>query len=288
MTNSPPTSFGTVAIVGVGLIGGSLAAALKRRGLATKILGVGRSRQKLQGAIDKGLLDEATESLKDAGEADLIVFCTPVERIAGGVREVASHCRKGTLITDAGSVKGTICRELTIGLPTEVTFIGSHPIAGSEKQGYEAALEDLFENKTCVVTPTDVTPRGELQRLIRFWEGVGSKVVELTPEKHDEILAATSHLPHLLAAALAATLQPDQEDFVGSGFRDTTRIAAGDAGLWQEILLSNVPALVKAANEFDALWKAFLHAVQAGEREKLMELLKVAEIKREQLNQKQT
>lgn len=285
MTNSSPASFGTVAIVGVGLIGGSLAAALKRRGVAKRILGVGRSRAKLQGAIDQGLIDDASQELKAAGEADLIVFCTPVERIVAGVNEVAPHCRQGTLITDAGSVKGSMCRKLAQGLPAGVSFIGSHPIAGSEKQGYEAAKADLFEQRTCVVTPVDGTPDSELQRLIRFWEGIGSRVVQLSPEEHDEILATTSHLPHLLASTLAATLEPGEEGFVGSGFRDTTRIAAGDAELWQGILLSNREAVLAAARVFDKKWKEFLQAVELGDRKRLTELLSEAQRIREKLNQ---
>lgn len=277
--------FDSVAIVGVGLIGGSLAAALRRRGIAKSVIGVGRSRPKLQGAIDSGLLDDATDSLADAGKADLILFCTPVERIVAGVREVAPYCRTGTLISDAGSVKGTICRQLESGLPLGITFIGSHPIAGSEKQGYAAAIPDLFEQKTCVVTPTEGTPAEKLQRLVDFWQAIGSNVIELAPEKHDEILAATSHLPHLLASALAATLQADRTQFIGSGFRDTTRIAAGDADLWQGILLQNGPALLVAIRQFDALWKQFVQALEQGDQARLTDLLAAAQHKREQLPQ---
>lgn len=283
MTNSSPTSFGTVAIVGVGLIGGSLAAALKHRGMTDRVIGIGRNRAKLQGAIDRGLLDEAFDSLPQAGQADLILFCTPVERIVAGVREVAPHCRPGTLITDAGSVKGAICRELATGLPEGVTFIGSHPIAGSEKQGYEAAKADLFDRKTCVVTPTERTPAQQLPRLLAFWEGIGSVVCTLSPESHDEILARTSHLPHLIASTLAATLEASHAPFTGSGFRDTTRIAAGDAELWQGILLQNREALLAAAHDFETHWKQFLQALETNDPAELTKLLSAAQHKREQL-----
>lgn len=283
MINSPPASFGTVAIVGVGLIGGSLAAALKTAGVR-KVLGVGRNPTRLRGALDLGLIDSFTDSLAEGARADLIVFCTPVNRIVSGIREIAPHCSPGTLVTDAGSVKANICRALTKGLPSGVNFIGSHPIAGSEKQGYEAARSDLFHGKTCVVTPTEQSIPTALERTKLFWESVGCRVVELSPERHDEILARTSHLPHLLASALAAALPSEERQFTGSGFRDTTRIAAGDAELWQAILSENAPALLSAARDFEEIWKQLLQTLETGNHRRLGELLKLGQTNREGLN----
>lgn len=272
-----------VSIVGVGLIGGSIAGALKERGLARVVTGIGRDKVRLRGAFEQGLVDIVTDSAEEGADADVIVFCTPVERIVAGVREIARYCRPGTIITDAGSVKGTICRELSEGLPKGVSFIGAHPIAGSEKQGYESARSDLFENKVCVVTPQDGCRENELERLKGFWRGIGCQVLTLSPDVHDEILARTSHLPHLVAAALAGTLEPKCTPFVGSGFRDTTRIAAGDSKLWQGILLENSESVLAAARNFDEVWKQMLAALEKKERAKLTELLDDAQRKREGL-----
>jgi prephenate dehydrogenase len=169
----------------------------------------------------------------------LVVVCTPVDRIAADVRALAAHARPGTLLTDAGSSKREICSELASGLPEGVIYIGSHPLAGSEKQGFEHAVGGLFHHRVCVITPGDTTPRPEYERLRRFWEYLGSTTIEMSADEHDRALAQTSHVPHLAAAAVALTLADANRQFVAGGFRDTTRIAAGDPELWAAILLSN-------------------------------------------------
>ena len=158
--------FGTIAIVGVGLIGGSIALAAKTRGAAQSVIGVGRDAHRLDQARRRGIIDEGLVDLAAAvRRADLIVFCTPVDRIVAGVREAATACREGALITDAGSVKGCISRELASGLPGWVEFVGSHPLAGSEQQGFEHADPRLFENRVCVVTPLETSPRPAVERI---------------------------------------------------------------------------------------------------------------------------
>ncbi|MDB5384951.1 MAG: prephenate dehydrogenase, partial [Planctomycetaceae bacterium] len=228
--------FPTITIVGVGLIGGSLAAAIRQRRLARRVIGVGRNLEKLQGAIERGLLDQATSDLVTAArESDFVIFCTPVDRIVAGVREVAAACRCNTLITDAGSTKGEICDELAFGLPPGVEFIGSHPLAGSEKSGYEFSDPNLFSNRVCVLTPVERTSVGGLKRLSEFWSQLGSRLMTMSPRDHDRAVAETSHFPHLAASALAATLSPEHVNLAARGFRDTTRIAGGDADLWTSI-----------------------------------------------------
>ena len=161
----------TIAIIGVGLIGGSIAAALKKRGFAGRIIGVGRNASRLENAKAAGLIDAcSTDPAEAAGQSDLIVFCTPVNLIVEGVRDISATCRPGTLITDAGSTKGNLCRELSSEFAEVVTFIGSHPLAGSEKQGCEEADPDLFQNRVCVVTPNDTTAADQISRLNAFWE----------------------------------------------------------------------------------------------------------------------
>lgn len=231
----------TVVIVGVGLIGGSLAAALRQRRLAQTVVGVGREVSRLESARRAGLIDRCSTNLADAAaDADVIVFCTPVDRVAAGVREAVAHARPMTLLTDAGSVKQPICDALK-DVPN---FIGSHPIAGSHRQGFEAADPNLFDNRTCVLTPLSSAAATQVARVERLWQGVGMRTVTMSPSDHDQALAMTSHLPHVVAAALAATLTEANQPLTGSGFRDTTRIAAGDPDLWTGILLQNAQHVI--------------------------------------------
>lgn len=275
----------TVAIIGVGLIGGSIAAALKKRRRAERVFGVGRTLSRLEKARAAGLIDAGTSEVGEAvPDADLVVVCTPVDRIADDVRAAAAYCRPGTLLTDAGSVKGAICRALAGGLPDGVTFIGSHPLAGSEQQGFEHADAGLFEGRLCVITPEGKASTADRERLTAFWEGLGMNVVETSPDEHDRALAATSHLPHVAAAALAALLAEDNGAFASTGFRDTTRIAAGDPNLWTPILLSNREAVLQCLGEFQNLLAEFRDALEKEDTTALKNLLEVAKRNRDVLS----
>jgi prephenate dehydrogenase len=276
--------FSTVAIAGVGLIGGSLAAALKIRKLVRTVVGVGRDSSRLAEAKSRGLIDDATTDLAGAAAvADLLVFCTPVDRIVAGVRAAAAGCRPGTLITDAGSVKGTICRCLAEGLPAGVEFVGSHPLAGSERQGFEHADADLFANRVCVLTPTETTSRRAGERIRRLWEAIGSSVVEMSPEAHDRAVAETSHLPHVIAAALAAVLAPENAALAATGFRDTTRIASGDPELWRAILLNNADGVLDGLRKYEESLASFRNALEDRNGPRLKELLAEARSRRNSL-----
>lgn len=280
--------FNTIAIVGVGLIGGSIAAAVRKRGRSERIISVGRNSDRLKQAREADLIDTWTTDVAEAAsEADLMIFSTPVNMIAAGIKSAASHCSSGTLITDAGSVKGSICRDLSGQLPQGVTFIGSHPLAGSEKSGFEHADADLFEGRVCVVTPDDSTPRDQLQRLTNFWQSLGLTVVEMTPQDHDRALAATSHLPHVVATALALGLSDSNRKFSASGFADTTRIAAGDPDLWTAILLANADALLPSLDSYTHLLGEFRSAIAEGDVGALKKLLQVAKTNRDALDQAQ-
>ena len=232
----PPTdrfTAGTLGVVGVGLIGGSIAAAAKRRGVAGHVVGFGRDAGRLAAARDAGLLDDFSTRAAHAGAVDLLVVCTPVGRIAADVRRFLPHLSADAAVTDAGSVKGPICEALR----EQPRFVGSHPLAGSEKAGWEHADADLFAGRTVVVCPDGWR---ESQRRVRaFWEALGARVVELGPEEHDARLARTSHLPHALAAALCLAADPGDSLLTSTGFADTTRVAAGDAGLWADIFHAN-------------------------------------------------
>jgi cyclohexadieny/prephenate dehydrogenase len=229
-----------LGIVGVGLIGGSIGLAARRSGQFGKILGAGRDSANLERARIHGCVDEGTTELSALGrQADLIVFCTPVDQIAGQILYIADQCKPGTLITDAGSAKAQIVSQVDNNLPARADFIGSHPLAGSEKRGAEHARADLFDNRLTIVTPTPRTSPNAERRATEFWQQLGSRVTSLAPAKHDQALALTSHLPHLLASALAAILPEEWQELTANGFRDTTRIAAGDPALWTPIFCQN-------------------------------------------------
>jgi len=242
----------TLTIVGVGLIGGSIGLAAKRRGVAVRVLGVGRQQTSLQRALEVGAIDEGLLDIHDAvSKADVAVFCTPVDRIPEQIAGAGPYCKPGALLTDAGSTKAHIVRCVEAALPDGVYYVGSHPLAGSEKRGCDFADADLFQDRLTVVTQTDQTDVNALERTKSFWNALGSRVRVLDPEDHDEAVALTSHLPHVVAAALAGSLPSELQDFAASGFRDTTRIAAGDPELWTAILAQNRDAVLRQLQVFD-------------------------------------
>jgi prephenate dehydrogenase len=265
---------GTLTIVGVGLIGGSIGLAARRRGLAERILGVSRQPATLDRARHLGAIDEACADLADAvGQAEIAVFCTPVTLIAEQVLAAAPRCAAGTLLTDAGSTKGAIVEAIDGRLPHGVAFVGSHPVAGSEKRGPDHADADLFQDRVTVVTPTPASDPAAVARTIAFWRALGSRVICMDPKQHDRALAVTSHLPHLLASALAGTLPPDLHALTANGFRDTTRIAAGDPGLWTGILMQNRAALLDALGKLLNQVGEFQKALTQGDQDAIADLL---------------
>ncbi len=276
------TGVGTLAVVGVGLIGGSIAAAARRFGAARRIIGVGRSAARLDAAVAAGLIDLGTTDLATAArEADLMVFCTPVSEIAAQVQQAAAALKAGALMTDAGSVKGTLCAELA-GVRA---FVGAHPIAGKERSGFEHADAELFVDRLCVLTPLPRHTMEQRTRLQHFWETLGMRTATMTPDDHDAVLARTSHVPHVVAAAVAAALPPSDRPYTGTGFRSTTRIAAGPADLWVGILAENAPAVVAALAEVQAKLAEFAAALQPPQPATLKMLLEAAKTTRESLEE---
>lgn len=270
-------SFETVAVCGVGLIGGSIAAAVKERGVARTVIGLGRNPARLKAAAAAGLIDRGETDPAGVAEADLIVVCTPVDRIAADAVSLAAHAQPGALLTDAGSVKGSICGAVTGKLPKGVEFVGSHPLAGSEKAGFEHADAGLFDGRVCIVTPADANTGDGLSRVRSFWESLGMSVVEMSPSRHDEILALTSHLPHAVAAVLASLLTEDAAEFAASGFRDTTRIAAGDPALWAAIFGANREPVLGQIDRYVQQLGELREAIAAGDLERMTLLLREAQ-----------
>jgi prephenate dehydrogenase len=275
---------GTLTIVGVGLIGGSIGLAAKRRQLAKRIVGVGRRQEPLQYAKKRGILDSYALDLGQAvADAEVVVFCTPVPLIAPQALAAASHCPNGCLLTDAGSTKAAIVEALEEQVPSGVNFVGGHPLAGSEKQGPEHADAELFRDRLAIVTQTPHTNRAALEKTTEFWQALGSRVRIMGPEEHDRALAFTSHLPHVAAAALASMLPTGLHAVTASGFRDTTRIAAGDPALWTGILESNRQAVLEAIQQLEAQLARFRHALETQDQQRLTELLAQAKRVRDAL-----
>jgi prephenate dehydrogenase len=265
----------TLTIVGVGLIGGSIALAAKRRGLAGRVVGSGKNQTELERALAVGVIDECSMNSAEAvGRADVAVFCMPVDQIADQVLAAAQACSAKTLLTDTGSTKSVIVKQVEAGLPDGITFVGSHPLAGSEKRGVDFADAELLVGRVTIVTRTPRTAPSALERTIQFWEALGSRTRVMDPEEHDRTLALTSHLPHLVASALAGILPVALQELTATGFRDTTRIAAGDPSLWSAVFRQNQPELLSSLRLFERRLQKFRAALTGADGETLDALLK--------------
>lgn len=253
--------FDTITIIGVGLLGGSLGLALKRRGLSRRILGVGRRPESLDAARSLGTVDETFLDLEPAvREAGLVVVCTPAAGVTPCLDRIRDCLSPGAVVTDVASTKALICAHVRrTNWPRPLRFIGSHPMAGSEKFGPEHADPNLYEGAvTFVERAPDQAPDAR-DTVVALWQGVGSTVVDIDPAEHDDRVARTSHVPHIAAAALAQLAAGDEMGpFVGNGFRDTTRIAEGRPEIWRDICQTNAPAILEGLDQLES----YLHQVR--------------------------
>lgn len=277
-----PAPFQKLAVVGLGLLGGSVAAAAKERGLARQIVGAARRRGPLERALEAGIVD-AIASPEDAViGADFVVLGTPVGSMSAVLADVAAGLEPGCIVTDVGSVKGAVIDVLPGLLPEGVEFVGSHPMAGSHLRGPENARSDLFEGATCVVTSRGTEDSAATLRVESFWRSLGARVTRRTPTAHDAEVAWVSHLPHLLSFAFAESLcsaPADVGELAGSGFRDFTRIAQSDAELWGEILSLNSKALSGPLNHFSESLAKLARMLEEGDGESLEQLLNQARMR---------
>lgn len=243
-----PISDGRIlAIIGVGLIGGSVALAARKRGLFAEIRGTTRRASTRKAALELGVIDRAYETAGEAADgADMVVVATSVADIPRFCLECAAVAAEGAIITDVGSVKGAIERAVSPDLPSGRHFIGSHPLAGSERTGVVNATAELLAGATCIVAPGENADRGAVDELLSFWRALGVNAVLMSPDEHDCVLAGVSHVPHLAAAALLTAIPDEALPFGASGLRDATRIAAGDAALWRDIVQANQHEVLKA------------------------------------------
>jgi cyclohexadieny/prephenate dehydrogenase len=283
--------FARMTVAGVGLIGGSLAAAARRAGLVGAVVGFGRSAANLALARERDLVDRTTDDpAVAAAGAELIVLAAPVGALGALAERLRPHAAPGTLLTDVGSVKGALVAALEAAWQGRGPVVGAHPLAGSEAAGAGAARADLFVGRRCILTPTERTDPTALARVRALWAGVGARVEEMAPAAHDALLARTSHLPHLLAYALvtaAAGAAVDGRavlDYAAAGFLDTTRIAGSRGELWRDILLANAPALADALAEFRAALAHLERLVAEGAAGPLLAALEAAAAARRALD----
>ena len=250
--------FERVSIIGVGLLGGSLAKVLRKLSLAKSIVGYGRNKANLNEAKNLNIIDDVAPDIQSAAkDADLIVFCSPVQTIAQLAMEMSPHIKPGCLVTDVGSTKETLISEIEKFIPEGISFIGSHPIAGGEMSGSRLSSDTLFDGAHCIITPTDKTDPKALKRAIELWKTIGMQVSLMDAKEHDFIFGAVSHLPHVLIFALMNTLGDLKSEnydritsFSGAGLRDITRLAASEPAMWRDICVSNKDSILYFLDQF--------------------------------------
>ena len=280
--------FRKITIIGVGLLGGSIGLAVKRRKLARQAAGFVRRAASLKDCERAGAVDFATTDLLAAvWDADLVILCTPLAQMRSRVRKMLPALKRGAIVTDVGSVKVSVVRELeSLIQQSGAHFVGSHPMAGAEKTGVAAARVDLFANTVCIVTPTNKTNPAALKKVEQFWRAVGSRVLELKPELHDVLVSRSSHLPHVVAATLASHVlspaQPrHQAALCANGFRDTTRIASGSPEMWRDIVLANRNNLGRSLDAFIADLQKFRRLVKKGDATAITKFFETAKKRRD-------
>lgn len=277
--------FNRVAIIGVGLMGGSVGLAVKKRRLAKEVIGIFRRKSTLNKALKRGAVDKAVMSVKEGvADADLIILATPVGLIPSMAREAIKYAKKGAVITDVGSTKKWVVDKVEVQLARSgkaLFFVGSHPMAGSEHAGVEFARSDLLDGSPCIVTETAKTTAAALKKITGFWKALGAKVNVMSPAAHDKSVSLISHLPHIVAFGLAGAVPVRELKYAAEGFKDTTRVASSDPNLWSDIFLSNRKEIVKSAHSFERYYKKIIKAVAKGDYSETVRLLKKAKAVRD-------
>jgi prephenate dehydrogenase len=280
--------FRKITIIGVGLLGGSIGLAIRRRKLARQTAGFVRRNASLKDCEKAGAMDFATTDLPAAvWDADLVILCTPLAQMLPLVERMLPALKPGAIVTDVGSVKTGVVRELELLIAKAgAHFVGSHPMAGAEKTGVSAARADLFVNTVCVVTPTMKTNRAALKKVEQFWKTIGSRVLELSPETHDALVSRSSHLPHIIAATLASHVlnserPKHQAALCANGFRDTTRIASGSPEMWRDIALANRKNLAKSLDAFIADLQKFRRLLKKADAKAITIFFETAKLRRD-------
>jgi len=279
-----------LAIVGVGLIGGSLALALKEAGAVGHVVGVGRGLANLETALRLGVVDSFTQDLAEGvADADVVFLATPVLALGTVAEQAMPHLKPGAIITDGGSVKQAVIDAIEPHLRDDVHFVPGHPIAGTEDSGAEAAFATLYHDRRCILTPTERTAEEPLEVIRQMWQLVGSQVVIMEVDKHDRVLAAISHLPHMVAYALVNAVGAyDRYDenllaYSAGGFRDFTRIASSDPTMWRDIAQTNREALLEMMEQFETFFAELKEDVAVGSGERLFEFFRRSKQSRDEI-----
>ncbi|MRR53179.1 MAG: prephenate dehydrogenase/arogenate dehydrogenase family protein [Deltaproteobacteria bacterium] len=261
-----------MAVIGVGLIGGSLVRVLRQQGEVDEIVGIGRTEPNLQRAVELGVIDRYSQDpCQGVLGADLVFLATPVCSIAAVLEKIAPYLAPGCVVTDGGSVKESVVAACEPLMPAGTFFVGGHPIAGTEKSGVDASFATLFAGKRCIVTPTANTDESALRKILRMWELAGSEVIQMDAHKHDRIVAAISHLPHMVAYSLVNAVDGyDRFDesilkYSAGGFRDFTRIASSDPAMWRDISLMNGPAIMEMMDFFTDYFGQLRALIESGD-----------------------
>ena len=267
-----------LAIIGVGLIGGSLALALKEAGAVGEVIGCGRGKPNLEKAIELGVIDSySRDPLEAVKDADVVFLATPVKTFASITQRCLPGLKPGAIITDGGSVKGDVAKTIEPLLAKDIHFVPGHPIAGTENSGAEAAFASLYHGKRCILTPTENTDHRALELIKQMWIAAGSDVVQMSHEKHDKVLAAISHLPHMVAYSLVNAVgsydhyEENILEYSAGGFRDFTRIASSDPTMWRDIAETNREALLEMMEQFEVFFAELKADITSGNGDKLFE-----------------
>jgi cyclohexadieny/prephenate dehydrogenase len=273
----PP--FKRIALIGFGLIGGSIARAAREQGLAEEIITTARSAKTRARVSELGITDRVVDTNAEAVEdADLVILCIPVGACGPVAQEIAAHLKPGAIVSDVGSVKAAVVREMAPYLPAGVHFVPAHPVAGTEHSGPDSGFAELFINRWCILTPPEGTDAQAVEKLRAFWAAVGAKVEIMTPDHHDLVLAITSHLPHLIAYTIVGTAEElgqvtssEVMKFSAGGFRDFTRIASSDPIMWRDVFLANKEAVLEMLGTFNEDLSKLTRAMRRGDGEALFE-----------------
>lgn len=276
--------FGRAAIIGVGMIGASIARAMKKNSLAAEVAGSGRTMENLSLALESGYVDTISTNPSEAvSGADLVVLATGVDAFEGILADINVSLKPGALVVDVGSVKGSMVKRVQSMMPEGVEFVGCHPIAGNERAGAGASVEGLFEGAVCIITPIDSNTREALKRATALWEGMGSVVRTMDTEEHDVLLGLVSHFPHLAAYAMVNAIEDTKEGAValsGAGLKDTTRIAMSPSELWRDISMLNRDNIIPALSAYISGLEKIKGALEAGDASGLEKILALARKRR--------
>jgi len=277
--SKPEPLFNRLALIGIGLIGSSIARAVRAQGAARTIVATARSPKTRRRVAELGIADQVVETNAAAvAGADLVIVCVPVGACGAVAKEIGPHLSAGAIVSDVGSVKGSVVRDMAPRLPKTVHFIPAHPVAGTEYSGPDAGFAELFVNRWCILTPPDGTNQDAVEKLAAFWRLLGANVEIMAPDHHDLVLAITSHLPHLIAYTIVGTADELQAvtrsevlKFSAGGFRDFTRIAASDPTMWRDVFLANKDAVLEMLGRFNEDVSALTKAIRKGDGEALFE-----------------